>query len=286
MMNRTSFFCIAFIMLCYVTNSIARNFVTEQTVYKANKQIFDSLLNQRVPEGIVRISHIYNIPQNKHRELKHYVKQREFRLLCQDYLLKDSLVNRVETKLNIEQCYTDSINILLIPVEGNHISGENLSYALRCKDMLELDSVQYDYIMNKAVDMARRIKSDYRTAVWNEEMEILKTTLDKHQLQSFFRSKNAKRVTTEFDNIMKKLEDAGLTEQIDSVKDVPDAVNYLFYKQMIKDLYRNFGTSQKRYLSEIDKNKPKIISLFDGLIKKERYREEEQNLNFNKEFIW
>lgn len=154
--------------------------------------------------------------------------------------------------------------------------------------MLELDSVQYDYIMNKAVDMARRIKSDYRTAVWNEEMEILKTTLDKHQLQSFFRSKNAKSVTTEFDNIMKKLEDAGLTEQIDSVKDVPDAVNYLFYKQMVKDLYRNFGTSQKRYLSEIDKNKPKIISLFDGLIKKERYREEEQNLNFNfnKEFIW
>lgn len=273
-------------MLCYVTNSIAQNFVAEQTVYNANKQIFDSLLNQRVPEGIVRISHFYNIPQNKHRELKHYVKQREFRLLCQDYLLKDSLVNRVETKLNIEQCYTDSINILLIPVEGNHISGENLSYALRCKEMLELDSVQYDYIMNKAVDMARRIKSDYRTAVWNEEMEILKTTLDKHQLQSFFRSKNAKKVTTEFDNIMKKLGDAGLTEQIDSIKDVPDAVNYLFYKQMVKDLYRNFGTSQKRYLSEIDKNKPKIISLFDGLIKKERYREEEQNLNFNKEFIW
>lgn len=150
--------------------------------------------------------------------------------------------------------------------------------------MLELDSVQYDYIMNKAVDMARRIKSDYRTAVWNEEMEILKTTLDKHQLQSFFRSKNAKKVTAEFDNIMKKLGDAGLTEQIDSVKDVPDAVNYMFYKQMVKDLYRNFGTSQKRYLSEIDKNKPKIISLFDGLIKKERYREEEPN--FNKEFIW
>lgn len=150
--------------------------------------------------------------------------------------------------------------------------------------MLELDSVQYDYIMNKAVDMARRIKSDYRTAVWNEEMEILKTTLDKHQLQSFFRSKNAKSVTTEFDNIMKKLGDAGLTEHIDSIKDVPDAVNYLFYKQMVKDLYRNFGTSQKRYLSEIDKNKPKIISLFDGLIKKERYREEEPN--FNKEFIW
>lgn len=138
--------------------------------------------------------------------------------------------------------------------------------------------------MSKAVDMARRIKSDYRTSVWNEEMEILKTTLDKHQLQSFFRSKNVKKVTAEFDNIIKKLGDAGLTEQIDSVKDVPDAVNYLFYKQMVKDSYRNFGTSQKRYLSEIDKNKPKIISLFDGLIKKERYREEEPN--FNKEFIW
>lgn len=287
-MKKSVLMSIVLALIIYVAFAGTEKFSTveEYAVYETNKYVIDSLLNQRIPEGLVRINHFYTSPTNAYKKLKYYVRQRELKLICQDFLLADSLVQRVENKINIEQCYTDSINMLLIPIEGNHISGENVSYALRCKDFLELDSVQYNYLMNAAVDMARRIRVDYRTNVWNEEMEILRSTLDKHQLQSFFRNKNAKKVTTEFNGIIEKLKDAGLAEEIDSVKDIPDAVNYLFNKQMVKDLYRNYGTSQKKYLSELEKNKPKILNLLDGLSKKEKYKKEQQDNTISKEFIW
>lgn len=287
-MKKSILLSIALALLYYVAYAGTEHFGTsaEQVVYENNKSVIDSLLNRRVSEQLVRMYHFYKVPDKAYKQLKHYTKQCEFMLICQDFLLVDSLVQRVENKIRIEQCYTDSINTILIPVDGNHISGDNVSYALRSKEILGLDSVQYDYIMKLAVDMARRIKVDYRINVWNEEMEVLKKTLNKQQLQSFFRIRNAQKVTAEFDEIIEKLKNANLTEQIDSVKDIPDAVNYLFNKQMVKDLYRNRGTEQKRYLIELDKNKPKIISLLDGIYKKEKYMEEEHKAMVGKEFIW
>lgn len=85
---------------------------------------------------------------------------------------------------------------------------------------------------------------------------------------------------------MEKLQIANLTEQIDSISDVREAVNYLFNKHMIKDLYRNYGTSQRKYLLELDKNKPKIILLLDGLEKREKLTKEKENITVGKEFIW
>ena len=122
--------------------------------------------------------------------------------------------------------------------------------ALYYSKSLHLDSTQYSYIMAKAIDMARRIYRDHRINVWNEEMEILKKTLNKKQLRSFFVKKNSGIVTLEFNNAWKKLKEAGLTEQLDSAKDANDAINYIFKRQMIKDLYRSYGTPQKKYLAD------------------------------------
>lgn len=287
-MKKSTLLDITLPIFCFAVSVNAHNFSSpaEQTIYESNKHVIDSMLEKRIPEGLVKISHFYKVPANSHNKLKHYVEQRELQLICQDYLFADSLVQRVINKIKIEQCYTDSINTILIPVKGNNISGENLSYALRHREMLGLDSIQYDHIMKTAVEMARHIKADYRTEVWNEEMEILKTTLDNNQLQSFFRSKNARKVTDEFKKIYDKLIDAGLTEHIDSTKYVPDAINYLFNRQMLKDLYRSNSAAQKIYLSELERNKPEIISMYDGLIYKEKYRREEQGKAEDNDFIW
>lgn len=287
-MKRTILVSILSTLFYYVAYAGIENIRTssELIIYENNKSTIDSILNQRISEELIRLNHFYNVPTNAYKVLKHYVNQRELKLISQDFLLADSLVQRVENKINIEQCYTDSINTILIPVEGNNISGENVSYALRCKDILDLDSIQYNYIMKAAINMARRIKNNYHTNLWNEEMEVLKSTLNKNQLQMFFRTKHAKKITIEFDEIMRKLNEAGVIELLDSVKDVPEAVNYLFNKQMIKDLYRNYSSSQKKHLSELDKNKPKIINMLDGLNKREMYKKEEKDKTVSKEFIW
>lgn len=256
----------------------------ELAIYNANRKVIDSVYFHRYPEELMKIVNRYEVPAEGHDRLEHYVQNREFKSICQDYLNKDSLEQRVRNKMLIENVYQDSINTVLIPAYNNHLSGENVSYALHCCRQLHLDQAQYSYIMTKAIDMARRIRRDYRTNVWNEEMEILKKTLDKKQLRSFFVAKNAVKITDEFDKAWAKLKSAGLTEQLDSAKDANDAVNYMFNRQMIKDLYRGYGTPQKKNLAELDKSKPKMIHMLEGLDKKVRI--EEKNKTVGKEFIW
>lgn len=258
----------------------------EGETYYANKSVIDSLLYLRHPEEMRKIEKRYIVPQDGYAKLYHYVMNRELKYICQDFLYKDSLDKRVFDKIVIENIYRDSINSILIPQYENHISGDNVSMALYYSKSLHLDSTQYSYIMAKAIDMARRIYRDHRINVWNEEMEILKKTLNKKQLRSFFVKKNSGIVTLEFNNAWKKLKEAGLTEQLDSAKDANDAINYIFKRQMIKDLYRSYGTPQKKYLAELDKNKPKMMSMLEGLDKKARLKEEEKTKTVSKEFVW
>lgn len=258
----------------------------EGETYYANKSVIDSLLFLRHPEEMRKIEKRYIVPPDGYAKLDHYVMNRELKYICQDFLYKDSLDKRVFDKIVIENIYRDSINSILIPQYENHISGDNVSMALYYSKSLHLDSTQYSYIMAKAIDMARRIYRDHRINVWNEEMEILKKTLNKKQLRSFFVKKNSGIVTLEFNNAWKKLKEAGLTEQLDSAKDANDAINYIFKRQMIKDLYRSYGTPQKKYLAELDKNKPKMMSMLEGLDKKARLKEEEKTKTVSKEFVW
>lgn len=258
----------------------------EGETYYANKSVIDSLLFLRHPEEMRKIEKRYIVPPDGYAKIDHYVMNRELKYICQDFLYKDSLDKRVFDKIVIENIYRDSINSILIPQYENHISGDNVSMALYYSKSLHLDSTQYSYIMAKAIDMARRIYRDHRINVWNEEMEILKKTLNKKQLRSFFVKKNSGIVTLEFNNAWKKLKEVGLTEQLDSAKDANDAINYIFKRQMIKDLYRSYGTPQKKYLAELDKNKPKMMSMLEGLDKKARLKEEEKTKTVSKEFVW
>lgn len=258
----------------------------EGETYYANKSVIDSLLFLRHPEEMRKIEKRYIVPPDGYAKLDHYVMNRELKYICQDFLYKDSLDKRVFDKIVIENIYRDSINSILIPQYENHISGDNVSMALYYSKSLHLDSTQYSYIMAKAIDMARRIYRDHRINVWNEEMEIIKKTLNKKQLRSFFVKKNSGIVTLEFNNAWKKLKEVGLTEQLDSTKDANDAINYIFKRQMIKDLYRSYGTPQKKYLAELDKNKPKMMSMLEGLDKKARLKEEEKTKTVSKEFVW
>lgn len=285
MMRKAVLLCIMLAMLCLSTRAeVLRCTIQEKEVYLANKELVDSMLDFRYREEVAKINHFFNVPEKDMARLEFFVKNREFKYICQDILYKDSLDRRVKNKITIERVFQDSINTILIPTCQHHISGENLSYALHCRNMLNLDSAQYAYIMDKALSMARRIRKDYRVNLWNEEMKVLRKTLDKGQLWSFFRRKNYLKVLDEFDKAWDKLKKADLTEQLDSAKDAKEAIKYMHSRQMIKDLYRGYGTSQKKYLAELDKSKPKMMRMLDGIDKKARV--EEKRKTVGKEFVW
>lgn len=276
-----------FLIFCLLANAQSVRCTTiEKEIYQQNKEQIDSLLDFRYLEEIVKVNNLYKVPVADRDKMEYYIKNREFRLICQEFLYKDSLQRRVQNKLYIEYLYQDSINSVLIPVYKNHISGDNVSYALHCKDVMKLDSAQYSFIMEKALDMARRIKKDYRVNIWNEEMDVLSKTLDKKQLNIFFRNKNAAKITDEYFKAWAKLKEANLTEQLDSAKDSNDAINYMFARQMIKDLYRDRVSVQRRSLAELDKNTPKMIALLNGMEKKARMEEEKKNRTISKDFVW
>ena len=284
-MRKAVLLCIMLAMLCLSTRAeVLRCTIQEKEVYLANKELVDSMLDFRYREEVAKINHFFNVPEKDMARLEFFVKNREFKYICQDILYKDSLDRRVKNKITIERVFQDSINTILIPTCQHHISGENLSYALHCRNMLDLDSAQYAYIMDKALSMARRIRKDYRVNLWNEEMKVLRKTLDKGQLWSFFRRKNYLKVLDEFDKAWDKLKKADLTEQLDSAKDAKEAIKYMHSRQMIKDLYRGYGTSQNKYLAELDKSKPKMMRMLDGIDKKARV--EEKRKTVGKEFVW
>ena len=257
------------------------------------REHFMEIANATYPiekECLVALGLKYKVPADKANKLSYYVKERERRKVCYNYLYGDSILTRVRCKLEIDSIYRDSINALLIPVPGNRISGDNISLALAHRKLVGLDDAQYDYLMDRAVAMARKIYANPRVNVWNEEMDILRKTLTKTQLTNFFFDKNGKSVTKEIKTGWQKLVAAGLAEQLDSVKDVSLAFTYYHKRQKIKDLFRYYGTSQKKYLAELDKHKPPMVQMLATLEKEEREaarkEQREKNKTVGKEFAW
>lgn len=229
----------------------------------------------------------YKVPKEKSRKLAYYVKERERRKACYNYIYRDSLFKRVRCKMEMDSVYRDSINTLLIPVEGNNITGDNISLALMLSSILKLDKAQYRYIMEEALSMARLLYRNPRANVWNDEMNILKRILTPEQLDRFFLNKNSKVITNEVDKGWKRIVGAGLAEQLDSAKEVPRAYLYYHKRQKIKDMFRYYGTSQKNNLAELDKHKPLMVRMLDKLNKDEKIIiQKETNKKVGKEFVW
>lgn len=239
-------------------------------------------------EKILEMKLTYKVPLNKLSTISNFIKNREMHKYCYNYIYADSILKRVRCKLEIDSVYRDSINTVLIPISGSNISGANISYALNCVKSLQLDSAQYDYMMDKALDMARRIRNDRTLNVWNEEMDILRKTLSSKQLTYFFVVKNLDKVATEIDEGWKSLVEAGLSEQLDSAKEFPLAFMYFQEKYKIKDLYRYYGTSQKKYMAELEKRKPSMVQMLATLDKEARKKEQnnKKTKTIGKEFVW
>lgn len=230
----------------------------------------------------------YNVPFERMDKLFTFIKNREMRKYCYNTIYADSILKRVMCKMEIDSLYRDSINTVLIPLSGNKISGENISYALRSSEALQLDKAQYNYMMDKAVDMARRVHKDRTLNVWNEEMDVLRKSLTSKQLTYFFVIKNLDKVSADIDNGWKKLVNAGLSAQLDSAKEFPLAFKYYQEWYKIKDMYRYYGTSQKKYIAELEKHKPAMVQMIATLDKNEREQKKnkQKTKTIGKEFVW
>ena len=105
-----------------------------------------------------------------------------------------------------------------------------------------------------------------------------------------WRNKNGEKTTKEVDKGWQRLVDAGLAEQLDSATEIPRAYIYYHERQKIKDIFRYYGTPQKKNLAELDNRKPAMVRMIETLDNEtriiEQNKQKEKNKTVGKEFVW
>ncbi len=230
----------------------------------------------------------YHVPRSKNKQFYSLVSRREERKAAYDYIYQKSPYKRVKAKMAVDSLYEDSLNAILIPY--NKISGENVSYALRIAEVNNVDSTQYEYLMSKALELARKLKKNPRLNVWNDDINTVRQTLTEEQQKRFLALKNAGKVTAKMRTAWQKLAEAGLTAELDSARECAQAYMYYFEEQRINDFYRYYGTSKRKYMAELVKHTPKMVRMYDAIGKKARIAERKKKAaadkTVGKEFAW
>ena len=120
--------------------------------------------------------------------------------------------------------------------------------------------------------------------VWDREMDVLKKTLTRKQLNSYFIQKNCMGITKQMHDAWNKLEAKGLTSELDSAKEC--AKTYMFFaeKMKIEDLYKNHDDTRKRALSELNKQMPTMVRMLEAIDKRKRVDEKMKQVD--KQYMW
>lgn len=238
-------------------------------------------------EETMRIHMNYRVLRKDEERLARYIREREIRKCCYDYIFPDSLTHRVVNKMSIDEFYADSVNTVLIAAGNPYISGENVTFALfRAKD-IEIDAARQDTIMEHALAMARRLRRNPKLDLWDEEMLLLTKTLTTRQLDKFFYIRHYPEIAKEVSNCWQRLEEAGLTEELDSAKEVVNARMYYSLRHKITDIFRSNRTARRSNIAELNKQMPAMVRMLEALEKKEKIEEEEKkNRTIGKEFVW
>ncbi|MBO5615241.1 MAG: hypothetical protein J5932_03835 [Prevotella sp.] len=238
-------------------------------------------------EETMRIHMNYRVLRKDEEKLARYIREREIRKCCYDYIFPDSLTHRVVNKMSIDEFYADSVNTILITAGNPYISGENVTFALfRAKD-IEIDAARQDTIMEHALAMARRLRRNPKLDLWDEEMLLLTKTLTTRQLDKFFYIRHYPEIAKEVSNCWQRLEEAGLTEELDSAQEVVNARMYYSLRHKITDIFRSNRTARRSNIAELNKQMPTMVRMLEALEKKEKIEDEEKkDKTIGKEFVW
>ena len=147
---------------------------------------------------------------------------------------------------------------------------ENISFAILNADRAGYDEAQRAYLMMKAQDMSQRLEADTTLNVWDEEIDVLRNTLDEKQFARLFRAKHARKTKQEADSIWARLTEAGLTNELDSAKEWNAAYRYITRKKSINDIYRHHSTDRRIQIDELRLTRPILIRMAETLSRKEK----------------
>ena len=130
------------------------------------------------------------------------------------------------------------------------------------------DDAQKEYLKSRLAYIMQKSASDSTLNLWNEEIDILKNTLDERQLKLLFSVKNAKPAARRVNNMWKILAEEGLTTTLDSAKEWNRAFQFTEDRLRISDIYRFKNNEKRLLLEELKVHRPILIRMFDAYNRK------------------
>lgn len=258
----------------------------EKKVMQESRERVEEQAKFASSEKFAEMCQNYRVMKKFSPRIKEILTEREQRKVCYNFIYDDSPSKRAKAKSVIDSLYQDSINIRLIPYNKN-ISGDYVSFALFLDKSLRMDFSQTCAIKQCALDLAHKIKKNPKLDTWPEERKAIISVLTPKQVEKLFVRKNGRKISNDFRTAWTRLKDAGLTQQLDSVSDGALAVVYIEKTYAIKELYQRDKSARRAAMAQLDKRKPIMMRLLDGLNKKEALEnKEKKQQNIGKDFVW
>lgn len=130
------------------------------------------------------------------------------------------------------------------------------------------DTEQKDYLKTKKKEISERKAKDSTLNVWNEEVNVLRSSLDEKQFNMLFSVRNVRKAAAKVNAIWRRLDSLDLVSNLDSVKEWNRAFRYMDTRMRISDIYRYQSKEKRRYLSDIKRKRPLLIMMSDAYERK------------------
>lgn len=127
------------------------------------------------------------------------------------------------------------------------------------------DDAQKEYLQARLADIDGKRVRDSTLNLWNEEIEILTTTLDERQLKLLFVVKNGKTASRKVSRLWRTLAAEELTATLDSAKEWKRAFQFVSERMLINDIYRFKSDERRQHLADLKMRRPLLVRMYDAI---------------------
>lgn len=235
-------------------------------------------------DSFVRIVTKYETSKRMIEPLRKYCRDKEARKYLCNYKQYDSFDGRVIEKARIDSAYQDSIDALLWELNPE-ITGAVVCTALQYADILRLKRNKTEALENLALMLARELRHNPCMFIARQEMDSLMKILTRSQIETVLTEKNARLVFDRAENAWTAVRTAGLSSELDSAQSMQSAIHYYNRESFIRAYYVGHSDLIANNLSDLYRNKPMLIRIYEGLWQKKRVQKKYEK-KVGEEYAW
>ena len=229
------------------------------------------------------IKQTYTIPNEESDYIFKLCTEREVRKAAHNYIDRNDMV-RVKEKQQIDSIYQDRIDSCLMPYNSK-VAGAMIQYFLRLAKTLDIEEGKRQKILSLGLNVSRGLRKE---PCYNYDIPVMKTLkklLTRKQLHDIIDSKNAKAAVAHSKCVWQELKDNSIVVYEDSTKELPKMITYYLMEMRINDLYVDNEVMRQNNLSDLWRNQPATISLYESKKRKKNMMKAKQ-VGTEEKLIW